>query len=130
MEQFPQSLEHRSRKEEFLEHRGGATYERQERLTATSAFAELLETRRELSAAIENQMTDRALVAKWPSRALTLLASLFAPAWRRAARARKPRPRCDHMNMSTCPRLLEAATSQSSERVLDHMPERRRPEAF
>ena len=53
-------------RKEFLEHRFGATYDGQEMIDGDIRhFAELLETAVNYQAAID-QMTDRALVAKWP----------------------------------------------------------------
>ncbi|MBA98147.1 transcription antitermination factor NusB [Sulfitobacter sp.] len=117
---------------EFLEHRFGATYDGQEMIDGDiRLFAHVLETAVTYQAAID-QMTDRALVAKWPiARIDPTLRALF-----RAAGA-------ELRDQGTPPKVIiteyvdvARAFFEGSEEpkfvnaVLDHMAREARPEAF
>lgn len=117
---------------EFLEHRFGAVYEGDEMQDGdVSHFAAVLETAVNYQASID-QMTDRALVAKWPiARIDPTLRALF-----RAAGA-------EFRDTATPPRVViteyvdvaRAFFPDSKEpkfvnAVLDHMAREARPEAF
>lgn len=117
---------------EFLEHRFGASYEGDEMQDGdTGHFAHVLEDAVNYQASID-QMTDRALVAKWPiARIDPTLRALF-----RAAGA-------EFRDQSTPPRVViteyvdvaRAFFPESKEpsfvnAVLDHMAREARPEAF
>ncbi|MGJ8618169.1 MAG: transcription antitermination factor NusB [Sulfitobacter sp.] len=117
---------------EFLEHRFGAVYEGAEMLDGDiNLFAQVLEEAVNYQAPID-QITDRALVAKWPiGRIDPTLRALF-----RAAGA-------EMRDMSTPPKVViseyvdvaRAFFPDSKEpsfvnAVLDHMAREARPEAF
>lgn len=130
MEHSSQTVEYVRR--EFLEHRFGAVYEGDEMQDGdVSHFAAVLETAVNYQASID-QMTDRALVAKWPiARIDPTLRALF-----RAAGA-------EFRDTATPPRVViteyvdvaRAFFPDSKEpkfvnAVLDHMAREARPEAF
>ncbi|MEM9575930.1 MAG: transcription antitermination factor NusB [Pseudomonadota bacterium] len=117
---------------EFLEHRFGAVYEGQEMQDGdVDLFAELIETAVNYQAPID-QLTDRALVAKWPiARIDPTLRALF-----RAAGA-------EFQNRQTPPKVViteyvdvaRAFFEDGNEpkfvnAVLDHMAREARPQAF
>jgi N utilization substance protein B len=117
---------------EFLDHRFGATYDGDEMQEGDMGlFAEVLEVAVNYQAAID-QMTDRALVAKWPiARIDPTLRALF-----RAAGA-------EMRDQSTPPKVViseyvdvaraffpEGKEPSFVNAVLDHMAREARPEAF
>lgn len=117
---------------EFLEHRFGAIYEGEEMQDGdVDHFASVLETAVNYQAPID-QMTDRALVAKWPiARIDPTLRALF-----RAAGA-------EMRDTATPPRVVineyvdvaraffpDGKESKFVNAVLDHMAREARPEAF
>ena len=117
---------------EFLEHRFGATYDGQEMIDGDiRLFAHVLETAVTYQAAID-QMTDRALVAKWPiARIDPTLRALFLAAG------------AELRDQGTPPKVIiteyvdvARAFFEGSEEpkfvnaVLDHMAREARPEAF
>lgn len=117
---------------EFLEHRFGANYEGQEMIDGdVTLFAHVLEDAVNYQASID-QMTDRALVAKWPiARIDPTLRALF-----RAAGA-------EMRNKGTPPKVViseyvdvagaffpDSKEPQFVNAVLDHMAREARPEAF
>ena len=117
---------------EFLEHRFGATYEGEEMVDGDiNHFADVLENAVNYQGPID-QMTDRALVAKWPiARIDPTLRALFRAA---GAELRDPRtpPKVvisEYVDVARAffpdgkePKLVNA--------VLDHMAREARPEAF
>ena len=117
---------------EFLDHRFGAVYEEYEMLEGDSAlFRRLVELAVNYQAPVD-QMTDRALVAKWPiGRIDSTLRALF-----RAAGA-------ELTQMDTPPKVVineyidiaraffpEGRESKFVNAVLDHMAREAKPEAF
>ena len=130
MEHSSQTLE--AVKREFLDHRFGATYDGAEMLDGDiELFEEVLERAVNYQAPID-QMTDRALVAKWPlGRIDPTLRALF-----RAAGAELGVP-------STPPKVIiteyvdvaraffeEGKEPKFVNAVLDHMAREARPDAF
>lgn len=119
-------------KREFLDHRFGATYDGAEMLEGdVDLFGRLVEEAVNYQASID-QMTDRALVAKWPiARIDPTIRALF-----RAAGA-------ELRDTATPPKVVisqfvevaqaffpEGKESQFVNAVLDHMARETRPEAF
>lgn len=117
---------------EFLEHRFGATYEGEEMVDGdVNLFATLLDNAVNYQAPID-QMTDRALVAKWPiARIDPTIRALF-----RAAGA-------EFRDQGTPPKVViseyvdvaraffpEGKEPKFVNAVLDHMAREARPEAF
>lgn len=117
---------------EFMDHRFGAVYDGDEMTEGDPEhFANVMEVAVNYQAAID-QMTDRALVAKWPiARIDPTLRALF-----RAAGA-------EFRDMSTPPRVVineyvdvarafypDGKESKFVNAVLDHMAREARPEAF
>ena len=130
MEQSGQTVE--AVKSEFLDHRFGASYDGAEMLDGdVDLFADVLERAVNYQAPID-QMTDRALVAKWPlGRIDPTLRALF-----RAAGAELGVP-------STPPKVIiteyvdvaraffeEGKEPKFVNAVLDHMAREARPDAF
>ena len=117
---------------EFLEHRFGASYDGEEMIDGdVDLFVNLLDTAVNYQAAID-QMTDRALVAKWPiARIDPTLRALF-----RAAGAELRDPKTPPKVVIT--QFVEVAQAFFPEgkevkfvnAVLDHMAREARPEAF
>ena len=117
---------------EFLEHRFGASYDGEEMIEGdVDLFVNLLDTAVNYQAAID-QMTDRALVAKWPiARIDPTLRALF-----RAAGAELRDPKTPPKVVIT--QFVEVAQAffpggkevKFVNAVLDHMAREARPEAF
>ena len=117
---------------EFLEHRFGASYDGEEMIEGdVDLFVNLLDTAVNYQAAID-QMTDRALVAKWPiARIDPTLRALF-----RAAGAELRDPKTPPKVVIT--QFVEVAQAFFPEgkevkfvnAVLDHRAREARPEAF
>ncbi len=117
---------------EFLDHRFGATYDGEEMIDGdVDLFVQLLDTAVNYQASID-QMTDRALVAKWPiARIDPTLRALFRAA---GAELRDPGtpPR---VVISQFVEVAQAFFPDGKEpkfvnAVLDHMAREARPEAF
>ncbi len=130
MESSGQTIE--AVKREFLDHRFGATYDGDELMDGDiDLFAQLLEDAVNYQAPID-QMTDRALVAKWPiARIDPTLRALF-----RAAGA-------EFRDVATPPKVVisqfvdiaaaffpDGKEPSFVNAVLDHMAREARPEAF
>ncbi|MCZ4257122.1 transcription antitermination factor NusB [Sulfitobacter sp. G21635-S1] len=117
---------------EFLEHRFGAVYEGDEMLDGDIGhFAEVLETAVNYQAAID-QMTDRALVAKWPiARIDPTLRALFRAAGAELRDTGIP-PRVVITEYVDVARAFfpEGKEPKFVNAVLDHMAREARPEAF
>jgi transcription antitermination factor NusB len=117
---------------EFLEHRFGAVYEGDETQDGdTGHFAEVLETAVNYQAAID-QMTDRALVAKWPiARIDPTLRALFRAAGAELRDTGIP-PRVVITEYVDVARAFfpEGKEPKFVNAVLDHMAREARPEAF
>ncbi len=117
---------------EFLEHRFGAVYEGDEMQDGdTGHFAEVLETAVNYQAAID-QMTDRALVAKWPiARIDPTLRALFRAAGAELRDTGIP-PRVVITEYVDVARAFfpEGKEPKFVNAVLDHMAREARPEAF
>ncbi len=117
---------------EFEDHRFGATYEEGEMAEGdVDTFRQLMETAVDHQAAID-QMTDRALVAKWPI-------ARIDPTWRALFRAAG----AELIDKATPPKVVisefvgvaEAFSSDGKEpkfvnAVLDHMAREAQPDAF
>ena len=117
---------------EFLEHRFGAVYEGDEMQDGDIGhFAEVLETAVNYQAAID-QMTDRALVAKWPiARIDPTLRALFRAAGAELRDNGIP-PRVVITEYVDVARAFfpEGKEPKFVNAVLDHMAREARPEAF
>ncbi|GLT07805.1 transcription antitermination factor NusB [Sulfitobacter sp. PR48] len=117
---------------EFLEHRFGAVYEGDEMQDGDIGhFAEVLETAVNYQAAID-QMTDRALVAKWPiARIDPTLRALFRAAGAELRDTGIP-PRVVITEYVDVARAFfpEGKEPKFVNAVLDHMAREARPEAF
>jgi N utilization substance protein B len=117
---------------EFLEHRFGAVYEGDEMQDGDIGhFAEVLETAVNYQAAID-QMTDRALVAKWPiARIDPTLRALFRAAGAELRDTGTP-PRVVITEYVDVARAFfpEGKEPKFVNAVLDHMAREARPEAF
>lgn len=130
MEHSSQSVDQVRR--EFLEHRFGAEYEGSEMVDGDVAhFAQLLETAVNYQAPID-QMTDRALVAKWPiARIDPTLRALFRAAGAEFRDTSVP-PKVAISEYVDVARAFFPDGKEPSfvNAVLDHMAREARPEAF
>ncbi len=117
---------------EFLDHRFGATYEGEEMAEGDiSLFAKLLEQAVSWQARID-QMTDRALVAKWPiDRIDPTLRALFRAAGAELIETDTP-PRVVITEFVDVARAFypEGREPKFVNAVLDHMAREAKPEAF
>ena len=117
---------------EFLEHRFGAVYDGEEMRDGDIAlFARVLEDAVNYQASID-QMTDRALVAKWPiARIDPTLRALFRAAGAELRNEDTP-PRVVITEYVDVARAFFPETKEPSfvNAVLDHMAREARPEAF
>lgn len=117
---------------EFLEHRFGATYEGAEMLDGdVDLFARVLEDAVNHQAAID-QMTDRALVAKWPiNRIDPTLRALFRAAGAELRDASVPPKVVISEYVAVAGAFFaDGKEQQFVNAVLDHMAREARPEAF
>ncbi|KZY05724.1 MULTISPECIES: transcription antitermination factor NusB [unclassified Sulfitobacter] len=130
MEHSSQTVERVRR--EFLDHRFGATYDGEEMLDGDiTLFARLLEDAVNYQAPID-QMTDRALVAKWPiARIDPTLRALFRAAGAELRDTGTP-PRVVISEYLDVARAFFPDGKEASfvNAVLDHMAREARPEAF
>jgi N utilization substance protein B len=130
MEQSQQTVE--AVRREFLDHRFGETYEGEEMLDGDmNLFSDLIETAVNYQAPID-QMTDRALVAKWPiARIDPTLRALFRAA---GAEMRDPKtpPKVVITEYVDVARAFfpDGKEPKFVNAVLDHMAREARPEAF
>lgn len=119
-------------KREFLDHRFGATYEGEALIDGDiDLFARLLEDAVNYQAPID-QMTDRALVAKWPiARIDPTLRALFRAAGAELRDAGTP-PKVVISQFVDVARAFFPEGKEASfvNAVLDHMAREARPEAF
>ncbi|HEY9019538.1 MAG TPA: transcription antitermination factor NusB [Paracoccaceae bacterium] len=117
---------------EFLDHRFGATYEGEEMVDGDiDLFRKILEDAVNWQAKID-QMTDRALVAKWPiARIDPVLRALFRAAGAEMVQSDTP-PRVIITEYVDVARAFFPETKEPSfvNAVLDHMAREARPEAF
>ena len=117
---------------EFEDHRFGASYEEGEMLEGDSAlFATLMKNAVNYQAAID-QMTDRALVAKWPlGRIDPTLRALFRAAGAEITQTDTP-PKVVITEFVEIARAFHPEGKEPSfvNAVLDHMAREARPEAF
>ena len=117
---------------EFLDHRFGATYEGDEMAEGdTDHFTAVLEGAVNAQAAID-QMTDRALVAKWPiARIDPTLRALFRAAGAELQDKDTP-PKVVIVEYVDVARAFFPESKEPSfvNAVLDHMAREARPEAF
>ncbi|MGB3243737.1 MAG: transcription antitermination factor NusB [Sulfitobacter sp.] len=117
---------------EFLEHRFGASYEGDEMADGdTDHFTSVLEGAVNGQAAID-QMTDRALVAKWPiARIDPTLRALFRAAGAEL-QAKSTPPKVVIVEYVDVARAFFPESKEPSfvNAVLDHMAREARPEAF
>ena len=117
---------------EFLDHRFGAIYEGEEMMEGDSAlFADILNTAVNYQAKID-QMTDRALVAKWPiARIDPTLRALFRAAGAEFSDADTP-PKVVIVEYVQVAQAFFPQGKESSfvNAVLDHIAREARPEAF
>jgi transcription antitermination factor NusB len=117
---------------EFLEHRFGATYDGDEFQEGDVAlFSEILETAVNYQAVID-QMTDRALVAKWPiARIDPTIRALFRAAGAELREAETP-PKVVIVEYVDVAGAFFPDGKEPSfvNAVLDHMAREARPEAF
>lgn len=117
---------------EFLEHRFGATYDGDEMIDGdTGLFRKLVELAVDHQARID-QMTDRALVAKWPiARIDPTLRGLFRAAGAELVRTKTP-PKVVISEFVDIASAFFPAGKEASfvNAVLDHMAREARPEAF
>lgn len=119
-------------RKEFLEHRFGATYDGQEMIDGDIRhFAELLETAVNYQAAID-QMTDRALVAKWAiARIDPTLRALFRAAGAELREQETPPKVVINEYVDVARAFFEGGDEPKFvNAVLDHMAREARPEAF
>ena len=118
--------------EEFLHHRFGATYEGDEMIDGdTVLFRRLVEDAVNHQAAID-QMTDRALVAKWPiARIDPTLRGLFRAAGAEFSQSDTP-PKVVITEYVDVARAFFPEGKEASfvNAVLDHMAREAKPEAF
>ncbi|MFV0514120.1 MAG: transcription antitermination factor NusB [Jhaorihella sp.] len=118
--------------DEFLHHRFGATYEGDEMIDGdTTLFRRLVEDAVNHQAAID-QMTDRALVAKWPiARIDPTLRGLFRAAGAELSQSDTP-PRVVISEFVEIARAFFPETREPKfvNAVLDHMAREARPQAF
>jgi len=119
-------------KREFLDHRFGATYEGEELIDGdVDLFARLLDDAVNYQAPID-QMTDRALVAKWPiARIDPTLRALFRAAGAELRYAGTP-PKVVISQFVDVARAFfpDGKEANFVNAVLDHMAREARPEAF
>ena len=117
---------------EFLEHRFGETYEGEEMLDGdVTLFGRILEDAVNYQAPID-QMTDRALVAKWPiARIDPTLRALFRAAGAELRDSQTP-PKVVITEYVDVARAFfpEGKEPKFVNAVLDHMAREARPEAF
>ncbi len=117
---------------EFLEHRFGAVYEGEEMLDGDiSVFRSLVDNAVNYQASID-QMTDRALVAKWPiSRIDPTLRALFRAAGAELTQSDTP-PKVVITEFVDVARAFfpEGKEPKFVNAVLDHMAREAQPEAF
>ncbi len=117
---------------EFLDHRFGATYEGAEMIDGDIAlFRRIVETAVNYQAPID-QMTDRALVAKWPiARIDPTLRGLFRAAGAELSQTTVP-PKVAISEYVDIARAFfpEGREAKFVNAVLDHMAREARPEAF
>jgi N utilization substance protein B len=130
MEQSGQTVDRVRR--EFLDHRFGASYEGEEMVDGdVDLFARILDGAVNAQAAID-QMTDRALVAKWPiARIDPTLRALFRAAGAEL-RDRAAPPKVVIVEYVDVARAFfpEGREPKFVNAVLDHMAREARPEAF
>lgn len=130
MEHSAQTVE--TVRREFLDHRFGATYDGEEMLDGDiTLFARLLDDAVNHQAAID-QMTDRALVAKWPiARIDPTLRALFRAAGAELRDTGTP-PKVVITEYVDVARAFfpEGKEPKFVNAVLDHMAREARPEAF
>ncbi len=130
MEQSSQTVE--AVKREFLDHRFGASYDGAEMLDGdVDLFADVLERAVNYQAPID-QMTDRALVAKWPlGRIDPTLRALFRAAGAEFAVQSTP-PKVVITEYVDVARAFfeEGKEPKFVNAVLDHMAREARPDAF
>ena len=119
-------------KREFLDHRFGATYEGEELIDGdVELFARLLDDAVNYQAPID-QMTDRALVAKWPiARIDPTLRALFRAAGAELRDTGTP-PKVVISQFVDVARAFfpDGKEANFVNAVLDHMAREARPEAF
>lgn len=130
MEHSSQTLE--AVKREFLDHRFGATYDGAEMLDGDiELFEEVLERSVNYQAPID-QMTDRALVAKWPlGRIDPTLRALFRAAGGELGVASTPPKVVINEYVDVARAFFEDGKEPKFvNAVLDHMAREARPEAF
>lgn len=117
---------------EFLDHRFGAVYENDEMLEGDSSlFRKLVDDAVNYQAPID-QMTDRALVAKWPiSRIDPTLRALFRAAGAELSQSDTP-PKVVITEFVDVARAFfpEGKEPKFVNAVLDHMAREAKPEAF
>ena len=117
---------------EFLDHRFGEIFEEYEMLEGdTSLFSELLEKAVDNQALID-QMTDRALVAKWPlGRIDSTMRALFRAAGAELTQTETP-PKVVIVEFVQVAQAFfpEGKESKFVNAVLDHMAREAKPEAF
>ena len=117
---------------EFLDHRFGATYEGDEMVEGdTALFMQLVKDAVNWQAQID-QMTDRALIAKWPiARIDPTLRALFRAAGAELTHGDAP-PRVIISEFVDVTRAFfpEGKEPQFVNAVLDHMAREAKPEAF
>ncbi len=117
---------------EFLEHRFGAVYDGEEMIDGDIRhFADVLETAVNYQAAID-QLTDRALVAKWPiARIDPTLRALFRAAGAELRNAETPPKVVITEYVDVARAFFEGGQEPKFvNAVLDHMAREARPEAF
>lgn len=117
---------------EFEDHRFGATYEGDEMAEGNlNLFRELVETAVNFQAAID-QMTDRALVAKWPiARIDPTLRALFRAAGAELSHTTTP-PKVVIVEFVDVAKAFfpEGKEAKFVNAVLDHMAREAKPDAF
>lgn len=117
---------------EFLDHRFGEIFEEYEMLEGdTALFSELLEKAVDNQALID-QMTDRALVAKWPlGRIDSTMRALFRAAGAELTQTETP-PKVIIVEFVQVAQAFfpEGKESKFVNAVLDHMAREAKPEAF
>jgi len=130
MEHSAQTIE--SVRHEFLEHRFGATYDGDEMLDGDmDLFRKILDDAVNWQAKID-QMTDRALVAKWPiARIDPVLRALFRAAGAELVQSDTP-PKVVIVEYVGVAQAFfpEGKESQFVNAVLDHIAREAQPEAF